>query len=50
MKADEMIYGSLAWVNWPYYTVGLVSRGYSDQEIQKIIGGNALKIIERVIG
>lgn len=42
--------GSLAWMNWPYFTVGLVSRGYSDQEIQKIIGNNFLKIIEKVVG
>jgi len=34
---------------WPNITRGLVSRGYSDQEIEKIIGGNALGIIERVI-
>ena len=38
------------WENWPYLTVGLASRGYSDEEIQKIIGGNYLKILERVIG
>lgn len=50
MRKDESNSGSLAWVNWPYYTVGLVSRGYSDQEIEKIIGGNFLKIIEEVIG
>lgn len=50
MRKDEISSGSLAWVNWPYYTVGLVSRGYSDQEIEKIIGGNFLKIIEEVIG
>ena len=50
MRADERSTGSLAWVNWPYYTVGLVSRGYSDQEIEKIIGGNFLGIIEKVIG
>lgn len=50
MRADESSSGSTAWVNWPYYTVGLVSRGYSDQEIQKIIGGNFLRIIEKVIG
>jgi len=31
-------------------TRGLVSRGYSDQEIEKIIGGNALRIIEQVVG
>jgi membrane dipeptidase len=31
---------SLAWTNWPLLTVGLVQRGYSDQDIRKIIGGN----------
>jgi len=35
---------------WRNITRGLVSRGYSDQEIEKIIGGNALRIIEQVIG
>jgi membrane dipeptidase len=42
--------GSLAWTNWPYFTVGLVSRGYSDQEIQKIIGENFLRVLEKVVG
>lgn len=51
--------------NWPYaayveglngtaelqnLTRGFVSRGYSDQEIEKIMGQNALRFIERVIG
>jgi len=35
---------------WRNITRGLVSRGYSDQEIEKIIGGNALRIIEQVVG
>jgi membrane dipeptidase len=35
---------------WPNITRGLVSRGYSDQEIQKILGENALNLIERVVG
>ncbi|MFW9854927.1 MAG: dipeptidase [Candidatus Thorarchaeota archaeon] len=35
---------------WPNIVRGLVQRGYSDQEIEKIIGINALKIIERVVG
>jgi len=46
----ECTTGSLAWTNWPYFTVGLVSRGYSDQEIQKIIGGNFLRTLEKVVG
>ena len=35
---------SLAWTNWPLFTVGLVQRGYSDEDIQKIIGGNMLRV------
>ncbi len=35
---------SLAWTNWPLFTVGLVQRGYNDDDIQKIIGGNVLRV------
>ncbi|MCA9154259.1 MAG: membrane dipeptidase [Planctomycetales bacterium] len=35
---------SLAWTNWPLYTVGLVQRGYSDEDIRKIIGGNVMRV------
>ena len=35
---------SIAWTNWPLFTVGLVQRGYKDDEIQKIIGGNMLRV------
>ena len=35
---------SLAWTNWPLFTVGLVQLGYSDNDIQKILGGNALRV------
>ena len=35
---------SLSWTNWPMFTVGLVQRGYSDGDIQKIIGGNVLRV------
>jgi membrane dipeptidase len=35
---------SLAWTNWPLFTVGLVQRGYSDADIRKIIGGNVLRV------
>ncbi|MEM2961031.1 MAG: membrane dipeptidase, partial [Candidatus Bathyarchaeia archaeon] len=47
---EELRVGSLAWTNWPYFTAGLVSRGYSDQEIEMIIGGNCLRVLERVVG
>ena len=35
---------SLAWTNWPLFTVGMVQMGYSDNDIQKILGGNALRV------
>ena len=35
---------SLAWTNWPLYTVGLVQRGHSDETIRQIIGGNVLRV------
>jgi membrane dipeptidase len=35
---------SLAWTNWPLFTVGLMQRGYSDTDIQKILGGNTLRV------
>jgi membrane dipeptidase len=35
---------TLAWTNWPLFTVGLVQRGYSDEQIQKILGGNMLRV------
>ena len=34
---------------WPNIVRGLVSRGYSDQEIEKIVGGNALRLAKKVI-
>jgi len=40
---------SLAWTNWPLFTVGLVQRGYSDKDIQKIIGGNVLRVARAVL-
>ena len=41
---DPDDFASLAWTNWPLFTVGLVMRGYSDRDIQKIIGGNVLRV------
>jgi len=40
---------SLAWTNWPLFTVGLVQRGYSDDDIRKIIGGNVLRVARDVL-
>ncbi len=35
---------SLAWTNWPLFTVGLVQRGHSDAVIRKILGENMLRV------
>ncbi len=35
---------SLAWTNWPLFTVGMVQRGHSDEAIRKILGGNVLRV------
>jgi membrane dipeptidase len=44
------MYGIESPEEWPNITRGLVSRGYSDDEIRKILGGNALRIISDVVG
>ena len=44
--SDEHNSGSLAWTNWPLYTVGLVTRGYSDDDIGKILGENLLRVLQ----
>lgn len=36
---------SIAWTNWPIFTLGLVMRGHRDEEIQRILGGNVLRVI-----
>ncbi|MEW6304915.1 MAG: membrane dipeptidase [Verrucomicrobiota bacterium] len=40
---------SLSWTNWPLFTVGLVQRGYRDTDIQKILGGNFLRVARGVL-
>ncbi|MCY2965268.1 MAG: membrane dipeptidase [Planctomycetota bacterium] len=35
---------SLAWTNWPLLTVGLVQRGYREEEIRQILGENVLRV------
>ena len=39
----------MAWTNWPLFTVGLVQRGYSDEHIRQIIGGNVLRVAAGVV-
>lgn len=48
--AAPYIFGLEAPDEWENIVRGLVKHGHSDSEIKKIIGENALKIIEKVIG
>ena len=41
---------SIAWTNWPLFTVGLVQRGYRDDDIRKIIGGNVMRVARASLG
>ncbi|MBQ9502379.1 MAG: membrane dipeptidase [Lentisphaeria bacterium] len=45
-KSAESHYGSLAWLNWPLFTVGLVKYGFRDDEIARILGQNFLRVFE----
>lgn len=35
---------SIAWTNWPIFTIGLVQRGHSDETIRKVLGENVLRV------
>jgi membrane dipeptidase len=43
-KTTSEMVRSISWTNWPLFTVGLVQRGYSDDDIRKIVGGNMLRV------
>jgi len=34
----------------PHFTEGLVKRGYKEDEVLKILGGNFLEVFRKVIG
>ncbi len=43
-KESPQMVQSMAWTNWPLYTVGMVQMGYPDDVIQKILSGNTLRV------
>ena len=47
--AAEYMEGIESLEEWPNIIRGLVMSGYSDVEIEKILGGNALRVMEKVI-
>lgn len=46
---DGQSHPSLAWTNWPMFTVGMVQRGLHDAGIQKILGGNVMRVARAVL-
>ena len=37
---------SVAWTNWPLFTLGMVMRGYSDEAIRLVLGGNVMRVLQ----
>jgi membrane dipeptidase len=35
---------SLAWTNWPLFTLGLLQRGHSEDAIRQLLGGSILRV------
>ena len=48
-QTKQVMRDSMAWTNWPLFTVGLVQMGYSDNDIQKILGENVLRVARAAI-
>lgn len=41
---------SVAWTNWPLFTVGLLQRGHNEDVIRKVIGGNVMRVTRNALG
>jgi membrane dipeptidase len=37
---------SIAWSNWPLFTLGMIMRGHSDDAIRQVLGGNMLRVLK----
>ena len=37
---------SIAWTNWPLFTLGMVMRGHSDEAIRLVLGGNVMRVLQ----
>jgi membrane dipeptidase len=48
-KESSGMIQSLAWTNWPLFTVGMVQMGYSDEVIQKILAGNVMRVAKAAL-
>jgi membrane dipeptidase len=54
IKIDGRIYdwpmGIDTITDFPNFTRGLIARGYSEEDIKKVLGGNYMRVLEEVIG
>jgi len=46
----ETLEGFRSWLDWPNITAELIRRGYTEEEVGKIIGGNFLRLLKNVLG
>ncbi len=37
---------SVAWTNWPLFTLGMIMRGHSDDAIRQVLGGNVMRVLQ----
>jgi membrane dipeptidase len=37
---------SIAWTNWPLFTLGMIMRGHSDDTIRQVLGGNVMRVLK----
>jgi membrane dipeptidase len=37
---------TIAWTNWPLFTLGMVMRGHSDATIRQVLGENVLRVLK----
>ncbi|MBX7210961.1 MAG: dipeptidase [Verrucomicrobiaceae bacterium] len=37
---------SVAWSNWPIFTLGMIMRGHRDEDIRQVIGGNVMRVLK----
>lgn len=44
ISATEEMRETMAWTNWPLFSVGLVQRGFSETEIRQVLGENVLRV------
>lgn len=45
-RPDCQFTGSAAWTNWPLFTVGLLMRGFTENEVKNLLRDNFLRVLK----